>query len=88
MDPRRMQSHLRDKLQNERPTFPAQHFRSGPIHVDCSANLDATPHERQRMKKIDVEKDYKRSKFLIVAMVVQVIVVLVVMLIYFAWLRA
>ncbi|HEY9019630.1 MAG: hypothetical protein QUV10_05655 [Paracoccaceae bacterium] len=40
------------------------------------------------MKKIDVEKDYKRSKFLIVAMVVQVIVVLVVMLIYFAWLRA
>jgi len=40
------------------------------------------------MKKIDVEKDYKHSKFLIVAMVVQVIVVLVVMLIYFAWLRA
>lgn len=40
------------------------------------------------MKKIDVDKDYKRSRFLIVAMVVQIIVVLVVMLIYFAWLRA
>lgn len=40
------------------------------------------------MKKIDVEKDYKRSKFLIVAMIIQIIVVLVLMLIYFAWLRA
>lgn len=40
------------------------------------------------MKKIDVDKDYKRSRFLIVAMVVQIVVVLVVMLIYFAWLRA
>lgn len=40
------------------------------------------------MKKIDVDKDYKRSRFLIVAMVVQIIVVLMVMLIYFAWLRA
>lgn len=40
------------------------------------------------MKKIDVEKDYKRSKFLIVAMIIQIVVVLVLMLIYFAWLRA
>ena len=40
------------------------------------------------MKKIDVEKDYKRTKFLIVAMIIQIVVVLVLMLIYFAWLRA
>lgn len=40
------------------------------------------------MKKIDVEKDYKRTKFLIVAMIIQIVVVLVLMLIYFAWLRS
>ena len=40
------------------------------------------------MKKIDVDKDYKRSRFMIVAMVVQIIVVILVMLVYFAWLRA
>lgn len=38
------------------------------------------------MKKIDVDKDFKRSKFLIVAMVAQVVVVLLVMFIYLAWL--
>ena len=40
------------------------------------------------MKKIETDKDYKRSRFLIVAMIVQIVVVLVVMLIYFAWLRS
>ncbi len=39
------------------------------------------------MKKIDVKEDYKRSKFLIVAMVVQIVVVLVLMMVYYAWLR-
>ncbi|MGX0976647.1 flagellar basal body-associated protein FliL [Roseovarius sp. MBR-51] len=38
------------------------------------------------MKKIDVDKDFKRSKFLIVAMVAQVVVVLLVLFIYLAWL--
>lgn len=39
------------------------------------------------MKKIDVDKDLKRSKFLIKAMVAQVVVVLVVMFCYWAFLR-
>lgn len=38
------------------------------------------------MKKIDVKDDLKRSKFLIVAMVVQVVVVLVLMFAYWAFL--
>lgn len=38
------------------------------------------------MKKIDVDKDYKRSRFLIVAMVVQIVVVLGVLGVYLAWL--
>jgi len=40
------------------------------------------------MKKIDVEKDYKRTKFLIVAMIVQIVVVFVCLFIYYAWLRS
>ncbi|MEL6594603.1 MAG: hypothetical protein AAFQ47_01590 [Pseudomonadota bacterium] len=40
------------------------------------------------MKKIDVKDDLKRSKFLIVAMVVQVVVVLVLMFAYWAFLAA
>ncbi|SDX86040.1 hypothetical protein [Citreimonas salinaria] len=40
------------------------------------------------MKKIDVENDTRRSKFLIVAMIAQVVVVLVILFIYLAWLRA
>lgn len=40
------------------------------------------------MKKIDVDKDYKRSKFLIVAMVVQIVVVFVALVIYYSWLRS
>ena len=40
------------------------------------------------MKKIDVDKDYRRTKFLIVAMVVQVVVVFVGMVIYYSWLRS
>lgn len=39
------------------------------------------------MKKIDVDKDFKRSRFLIIAMVLQIVVVLVIMFIYLAWLR-
>lgn len=39
------------------------------------------------MKKIDVEDDLKRSKFLIKAMVIQIIVVLVLMFAYWAFLR-
>jgi len=40
------------------------------------------------MKKIDEDNDFKRSRFLIIAMIAQVVVVLVVMFIYIAWLRA
>ncbi|MFU8865000.1 MAG: hypothetical protein ACNA7O_13885 [Rhodobacterales bacterium] len=40
------------------------------------------------MKKIDVDKDYKRTKFLIVAMIVQIIVVFVCLVIYYSWLRS
>ena len=39
------------------------------------------------MKKIDVEKDLKRTKFLIKAMVAQVVVVLVIMFAYWAYLK-
>jgi hypothetical protein len=39
------------------------------------------------MKKIDVDEDTKRSKFLIKAMVIQVVIVLVLTFIYIAWLR-
>ena len=39
------------------------------------------------MKKINVKKDYQRTKFLIVAMVVQIVVVWIVMAIYLAWLN-
>lgn len=39
------------------------------------------------MKKIDVKKDYKQSKFLIIAMLVQIVVVWIVMGIYLAWLN-
>lgn len=40
------------------------------------------------MKKIDVDQDMKRSKFLIKAMVVQVVIVFVVLFIYYAYLRS
>ncbi len=40
------------------------------------------------MKKIDVKDDLKRSKFLIVAMVVQVVVVLVLMFAYWSFLAS
>ncbi|WP_258305384.1 hypothetical protein [Roseovarius carneus] len=40
------------------------------------------------MKKIDVDKDMKRSKFLIKAMVAQVVIVFVVLVIYYAYLRS
>ena len=39
------------------------------------------------MKKIDVEKDYKRTRFLIVAMVIQIVVVFLLMAAYMTWLR-
>ena len=44
-------------------------------------------NERQHMKKIDVDADLKRSKFLIKAMVAQVVLVLVFMFGYWAYLR-
>jgi hypothetical protein len=40
------------------------------------------------MKKIDVEDDLKRLKFLIKAMVAQIVIVLVVMFCYWAYLKA
>lgn len=40
------------------------------------------------MKKIDVDADMKRSKFLIKAMVFQVVVVLVLMFLFWAFLAA
>ena len=40
------------------------------------------------MKKIDVDEDTKRSKFLIKAMILQVVVVLVLTFIYIKWLAA
>jgi hypothetical protein len=39
------------------------------------------------MKKIDVDKDYKRSRFLIVAMVIQIVVVFLLLAAYLTWLR-
>lgn len=39
------------------------------------------------MKKIDVEKDYKRSRFLIVAMVIQIVVVFLLLAAYTTWLQ-
>ncbi len=39
------------------------------------------------MKKIDVKQDYKRSKFLIIAMVLQIVMVWIFMAIYLAWLN-
>ncbi len=44
--------------------------------------------KRHDMKKIDVDKDYKRTKFLIVAMIVQIIVVFLSLYVYFAWLKS
>jgi len=46
------------------------------------------PPEGLSMKKIDVDKDYKRTKFLIVAMIVQIVVVFVCLVIYYSWLRS
>jgi hypothetical protein len=40
------------------------------------------------MKKIDVKDDLKRSKFLIKAMVAQIVIVLVIMFCYWAYLKA
>jgi hypothetical protein len=40
------------------------------------------------MKKIDVEKDLKRTKFLIKAMVAQIVIVLVIMFAYWAYLKS
>ena len=40
------------------------------------------------MKKIDVDDDTKRSKFLIKAMIVQVVVVLILTYIYIKWLAS
>ncbi|MGJ8587312.1 MAG: hypothetical protein ACSHXW_04090 [Yoonia sp.] len=40
------------------------------------------------MKKIDVDADTKRSKFLIKAMLIQVVVVLVIMFAFWAYLAA
>ncbi|WP_299724496.1 hypothetical protein [uncultured Tateyamaria sp.] len=39
------------------------------------------------MKKIDVEDDLKRSKFLIKAMLLQVVVVLLIMFAYWIYLK-
>jgi hypothetical protein len=39
------------------------------------------------MKKIDVDADLKRSKFLIKAMVIQVVLILVIMFLYWAYLK-
>ncbi|SEM50498.1 hypothetical protein SAMN04488003_101346 [Loktanella fryxellensis] len=38
------------------------------------------------MKKIDVDDDTKRSKFLIKAMIAQIVIVLVLTFIYIVWL--
>ena len=40
------------------------------------------------MKKIDVDDDLKRSKFLIKAMVAQIVIVLVLMFAYWAYLKS
>jgi hypothetical protein len=44
--------------------------------------------ERRQMKKIDVDADMKRSKFLIKAMVIQVALILVIMFVFWAYLTA
>lgn len=40
------------------------------------------------MRKIDVDSDYKRSKFLIKAMIAQIVLVLVAMFVYWAYLAS
>jgi len=55
---------------------------------DASGILRPITLGRQSMKKIDVDKDYKRSKFLIVAMVVQIVVVFVALAVYYSWLKS
>ncbi len=44
--------------------------------------------ESQHMKKIDVDADTKRSKFLIKAMVFQVVLILVIMFLFWGYLSA
>ena len=40
------------------------------------------------MKKIDQDDDFKRSKFLIKAMIIQIVLVLIIMFAYWAFLWA
>jgi hypothetical protein len=48
----------------------------------------STLAERQQMKKIDVEADTQRSKFLIKAMVFQVVLILIIMFVFWGYLKA
>jgi hypothetical protein len=54
----------------------------------CSAQTRASFPESKKMKKIDVESDTNRSKFLIKAMVVQVVLVLAIMFGFWAYLSS
>ena len=40
------------------------------------------------MKKNDADEDYKRSKFLVTAMILQIVVFLILLFVYLAWLQA
>ena len=56
--------------------------------MDLPKPIQAFFLQGQPMKKIDVKEDTKRSKFLIKAMLVQVVVVLAVMFAFWAYLAA
>jgi len=56
--------------------------------VRVAGRIGTTARKGHPMKKIDVDKDMKRSKFLIKAMVAQVVIVFVVLVIYYAYLRS
>ncbi len=60
----------------------------GSLTWGCSHEFGAFLTERKHMKKIDVDADLKRSKFLIKAMIIQVVLVLVIMFSFWAYLKA
>lgn len=58
-----------------------------PLYVQNHVSPKSLQFGDAPMKKIDVKEDYKRSKFLIIAMIAQIVVVWIVMAIYLAWLN-
>ncbi len=63
------------------------HLFYAPFGQTLSSTVIPSPKERRLMKKIDVERDLKRSKFLITAMIAQVVLVLFAMFCYWIYLK-